>query len=128
MFAGLPKLTTPSGVVVTEIVDMPDGTIDLLFRFLRHNTGVLSKRGREKEFAKLTDERSPRSRRVTGMRFLSSCILVQAHTQMIQRRNRLAVLHHSYRMRGTLGGDTMARARTSRRYHVRETLQRLNCG
>lgn len=41
---------------VMEIVDMPDGTVDLLFRFLRQNTGVLSKRGREKEFAKLTDD------------------------------------------------------------------------
>jgi Fic/DOC family len=41
---------------VTEIVDMPDGTLDLLFRFLRQNQGVLSKRGREREFAKLTDD------------------------------------------------------------------------
>jgi Fic/DOC family len=41
---------------VTEIVDMPDGTIDLLFRFLRQNKGVLSKRSREKEFAKLSDD------------------------------------------------------------------------
>ncbi|WOH53893.1 Fic family protein [Bradyrhizobium sp. sBnM-33] len=41
---------------VTEIVDMPDGTVDLLFRFLRHNEGILSKRSREKEFAKLTDD------------------------------------------------------------------------
>jgi hypothetical protein len=40
---------------VAEIVDMPDGTFDLLFRFLRQNKGILSKRGREKEFAKLTD-------------------------------------------------------------------------
>ncbi len=35
---------------------MPDGTLDLLFRFLRQNKGVLSKRGRENEFAKLTDD------------------------------------------------------------------------
>jgi Fic family protein len=41
---------------VTEIVDMPNGTLDLLFRFLRQNKGALSKRGREKEFAKLTDD------------------------------------------------------------------------
>jgi len=41
---------------VTEIVDMPNGTIDLLFRFLRQNKGVLSKRSRDKEFAKLTDD------------------------------------------------------------------------
>lgn len=42
---------------ITEIVDMPDGTVDLLFRFLRQNKGVLSKRGREKELAKLTDDK-----------------------------------------------------------------------
>jgi hypothetical protein len=41
---------------VAEIVDMPDGIFDLLFRFLRQNKGALSKRGREKEFAKLTDD------------------------------------------------------------------------
>ncbi len=41
---------------VTEIADMPDGTVDLLFRFLRQNKGVLSKRGRENEFDKLTDD------------------------------------------------------------------------
>ena len=41
---------------VTDIVDMPDGTLDLLFRFLRQNNGTLSKRGREKEFAALTDD------------------------------------------------------------------------
>jgi hypothetical protein len=41
---------------VMEIVDMPDNTLDLLFRFLRQNKGTLSKRAREKEFAKLTDE------------------------------------------------------------------------
>ena len=39
-----------------EIVDMPDNTVDLLFRFLRQNKGALSKRAREKEFAKLTDK------------------------------------------------------------------------
>jgi hypothetical protein len=41
---------------VTDIVDMPDGTLDLLFRFLKQNNGVLSRRGREKEFAALTDD------------------------------------------------------------------------
>ena len=40
---------------VTDIVDMPDGTLDLLFRFLRQNKGALSKRARENEFAALTD-------------------------------------------------------------------------
>jgi Fic/DOC family len=41
---------------VTELVDMPDGTLDLLFRFLRQNKGMLSKRARESEFAALSDD------------------------------------------------------------------------
>jgi hypothetical protein len=41
---------------VMEIVDMPDNTVDRLFRFLRQNKGALSKRAREQEFAKLTDK------------------------------------------------------------------------
>lgn len=43
---------------IEELVEMPDQTIDLLFRFLRQNEGQLSKRAREKEFAKLTDAES----------------------------------------------------------------------
>lgn len=39
---------------VGEIVDMPDRTIDLLFRFLRQNKGRLSNRARKGEFSKLT--------------------------------------------------------------------------
>ena len=39
---------------VAHIVDMPDRTADLLFRFLHQNNGTLSKRGREQEFAQLT--------------------------------------------------------------------------
>jgi hypothetical protein len=42
--------------VVEEIVDMPERTIDLLFRFLRQNNGRISRRAREKEFSALTDE------------------------------------------------------------------------
>ncbi|HEY8518466.1 MAG TPA: Fic family protein [Gammaproteobacteria bacterium] len=41
---------------VKTIVDMPDGTRNLLFRFLHQNGGRLSKRAREKELARLTDE------------------------------------------------------------------------
>jgi hypothetical protein len=40
---------------VESIVDMPDRTIDLLFRFLHQNGGHLSKRAREQEFAPLTE-------------------------------------------------------------------------
>ncbi len=37
------------------MVDMPEVTIDLLFRFLHQNSGRLSKRARESEFARLTE-------------------------------------------------------------------------
>ena len=40
---------------IETIVDMPDRTIDLLFRFLHQNGGQLSKRAREQEFAQLTE-------------------------------------------------------------------------
>lgn len=38
------------------IVDMPDRLSDLLFRFLHQNAGTLSRRGRDREFATLTDD------------------------------------------------------------------------
>ena len=38
------------------MLDMPDRLADLLFRFLRQNGGTLSRRGREGEFAALTNE------------------------------------------------------------------------
>lgn len=41
---------------IGSIVDMPDGLVALLFRFLRQNGGRLSKRAREGEFAALTEE------------------------------------------------------------------------
>lgn len=45
---------------VTSLIDMPDRTIDLLFRMLRQNSGRLSKRAREKEFATLTNVETQR--------------------------------------------------------------------
>ncbi len=42
--------------IVETVADMPERTIDLLFRFLHQNNGKLSKRAREREFAKLTDK------------------------------------------------------------------------
>ena len=45
---------------LTPIVDMPERLSDLLFRFLRQNGGILSRRAREKEFAALTDEEAAR--------------------------------------------------------------------
>ena len=41
---------------VNLIVDMPERVSNLLFRFLRQNSGRLSRRGRTREFAQLTDE------------------------------------------------------------------------
>lgn len=38
-----------------RIADMPDRTMDLLFRFLRQNGGRLSKRARDGEFSELKD-------------------------------------------------------------------------
>ncbi len=40
---------------VNDMIDMPERVLDLLYRFLRQNGGLLSKRAREKEFAALTD-------------------------------------------------------------------------
>ena len=40
---------------IEAIIDMPDRTIDLLFRFLHQGAGHLSKRAREREFGKLSD-------------------------------------------------------------------------
>jgi hypothetical protein len=45
---------------VEAMIDMPDSTIDLLFRMLRQNGGKLSKRAREREFARLTDDEARR--------------------------------------------------------------------
>lgn len=40
---------------IKNYIDMPDKLVDLLIRFLDQNDGKLSKRAREKEFEKLTD-------------------------------------------------------------------------
>ncbi|HEY1339328.1 MAG TPA: Fic family protein [Bryobacteraceae bacterium] len=40
---------------INGIVDMPDRTVDRLFRFLHQNGGRLSKRARDQEFERLTD-------------------------------------------------------------------------
>ncbi len=41
---------------IEDMIDMPGGTVNLLFSFLRQNDGKLSGRAREKEFAALTDK------------------------------------------------------------------------
>ena len=40
---------------IKNYIDMPDNLVDLLIRFLSQNDGKLSKRGRAKEFEKLTE-------------------------------------------------------------------------
>lgn len=54
---------------VEAIVEMPDRTIDLLFRMLRQNKGRLSKRAREHEFAKLTAGEAERIERIYAEAF-----------------------------------------------------------
>lgn len=41
---------------VQQIVDMPNTTLGLLFRFLRQSSGALSRRARTREFANLTEQ------------------------------------------------------------------------
>jgi len=41
---------------IKNYIDMPDRLVDLLIRFLSQNDGKLSKRGRAREFEKLTDK------------------------------------------------------------------------
>ncbi len=45
---------------VDMMIDMPEGTINLLFRFVNQNGGRLSQRAREREFEALTDEETER--------------------------------------------------------------------
>jgi hypothetical protein len=49
---------------VEAIVDMPERTTDLLFRFLRQSGGTLSARARKSEFAKLSDGESAKIERL----------------------------------------------------------------
>ncbi|MDA2925485.1 Fic family protein, partial [Acidobacteria bacterium AH-259-L09] len=54
---------------VKSMIDMPDRTVDLLFRFLHQNQGHLSKRAREKEFAALTQDETAQVEDVYGQIF-----------------------------------------------------------
>lgn len=49
---------------VETVVDMPDRTVDLLFRFLHQNNGHLSQRAREGEFAELTEAEAERIEKI----------------------------------------------------------------
>lgn len=55
---------------VEALFDMPDRTIDLLFRFLHQNEGRLSQRAREREFAQLGDDEAGRVEIIYRRRFL----------------------------------------------------------
>lgn len=54
---------------VHNIADMPDRTIDLLFRFMHQNEGHLSGRARADEFEALTDAEAERIERIYGEAF-----------------------------------------------------------
>lgn len=54
---------------VEAVVDMPERTTDLLFRFLRQNSGRLSARARKSEFAKLSDDEVAKIERLYGQLF-----------------------------------------------------------
>lgn len=54
---------------VESMIDMPDRTVDLLFRFLHQNQGRLSQRAREKEFAKLTEQETAQVEDIYGQIF-----------------------------------------------------------
>lgn len=51
---------------IESMIDMPERTVDLLFRFLDQNGGGLSSRAREKEFAALTEEEAERVETIYG--------------------------------------------------------------
>lgn len=54
---------------VERIVDMPDSTIDLLFRFLAQNDGTLCRCARDREFAALAPEEIEEIQRAYGTFF-----------------------------------------------------------
>ena len=54
---------------VKTIVDMPEKTINLLFRFLRQTNGILSKRALEKEFKPLRNDEVERIQRKWNVLF-----------------------------------------------------------
>lgn len=51
---------------IDAMIDMPDNTVDLLFRFLNQNEGRLSQRAREREFAALTEAEAERIEAIYG--------------------------------------------------------------
>jgi hypothetical protein len=54
---------------VENLFDMPERTVDLLFRFLHQNEGRLSRRAREREFSELSDDETERVELIHRRRF-----------------------------------------------------------
>ena len=54
---------------VENLFDMPERTVDLLFRFLHQNEGRLSRRAREREFSELSDDETERVELIYRRRF-----------------------------------------------------------
>jgi hypothetical protein len=57
---------------IEAMVDMPERTVDLLFRFLHHNAGHLSKRAREGEFAQMTEREAAAAEEAYAAFFLET--------------------------------------------------------
>lgn len=55
---------------VEALFEMPERTMDMLFRFLHQNGGRLSRRAREREFAELSDDEAARLEAIYRDRFL----------------------------------------------------------
>ncbi len=60
---------------VQDLVDMPQGALDLLFGCLRQNEGALSKRAREREFAPLTDAEAAQIETIYAEEIAGGCSL-----------------------------------------------------
>lgn len=54
---------------IEAVIDMPDQTIDLLFRMLRQNSGRLSQRARQNEFAQLNPEEARKAEQIYAQAF-----------------------------------------------------------
>lgn len=54
---------------VDNMIDMPERTLNTLFRFLRQNNGALSKRARENEFSQLTEGEVAKIEKLYGRSF-----------------------------------------------------------
>lgn len=55
---------------IEALFDMPERTVDLLFRFLHQNGGLLSQRAREREFAELSEAEAGRVEEIYRQRFV----------------------------------------------------------